>query len=288
MDKKDKGMCFVIMPISDPEDYEEGHFKRVYDDIFATAIREAGYTPKRADDENSSTMIQANIVKDIINAPMAVCDLSTRNPNVLFELGIRQAFDLPVVLVQEKGTARIFDIASINTIDYDKNMGYRNVLETQKKITASIGSTEDKEKGVNSIIKLLKITKANMPEDQGMTEMDELRMLMYSMRNEMEEIRREMLKDEDIINPQNIRTYSRRNETYMYYHNKIQELRRMFHLSQMSDEEVQPEIRMEMNIESQKLMSKIETEKNISEREKKELMNMVLRIKREMVREIVI
>lgn len=46
MDKKDKGMCFVIMPISDPEDYEEGHFKRVYDDIFATAIREAGYTPK--------------------------------------------------------------------------------------------------------------------------------------------------------------------------------------------------------------------------------------------------
>lgn len=233
-------------------------------------------------------MIQANIVKDIINAPMAVCDLSTRNPNVLFELGIRQAFDLPVVLVQEKGTARIFDIASINTIDYDKNMGYRNVLETQKKITASIGSTEDKEKGVNSIIKLLKITKANMPEDQGMTEMDELRMLMYSMRNEMEEIRREMLKDEDIINPQNIRTYSRRNETYMYYHNKIQELRRMFHLSQMSDEEVQPEIRMEMNIESQKLMSKIETEKNISEREKKELMNMVLRIKREMVREIVI
>ena len=124
---KEKEQCFVIMPISDPEGYESGHFKYVYDDIFKPAIEEAGFEPKRADDDGSSSMIQVNIIKDIIESPMAICDLSTRNPNVLFELGIRQAFDLPVVLVQEEGTPRIFDISTINTIDYRKSLKYREV-----------------------------------------------------------------------------------------------------------------------------------------------------------------
>ena len=110
MEENKNNQCFVIMPISDPEDYEPGHFKCVYEDILIPAIKEAGYTPKRADDDKSSSMIQVNIIQDIIESPMAVCDLSSRNPNVLFELGIRQAFDLPVVLVQEEGTPRIFDI----------------------------------------------------------------------------------------------------------------------------------------------------------------------------------
>ena len=103
------------MPISDPEGYNEGHFKCVYEDILKPAIENAGYEAFRVDEKKSSNMIQVSIIDEIISAPMAICDLSTRNPNVLFELGIRQAFDLPVVLVQEENTPRIFDIANINT-----------------------------------------------------------------------------------------------------------------------------------------------------------------------------
>ena len=147
--------CFVIMPISDPEDYEAGHFKSVYEDIFIPAIKEAGYIPKRADDDKSSSMIQVNIIRDIVESPMAICDLSSKNPNVLFELGIRQAFDLPVVLVQEEGTPRIFDISTINTIDYSKELLYKSVINDRKKITEAILQTGDNAKGINSIVKLL-------------------------------------------------------------------------------------------------------------------------------------
>ena len=147
--------CFVIMPISDPKDYEAGHFKSVYEDIFIPAIEDAGYTPKRADDDKSSSMIQVNIIRDIIDSPMAICDLSSRNPNVLFELGIRQAFDLPVVLVQEEGTPRIFDISTINTIDYGKELLYRKVINDREKIKEAILQTRDNDKGINSIVKLL-------------------------------------------------------------------------------------------------------------------------------------
>lgn len=144
---------FVIMPISDPKEYEPGHFKCVYEDIFAPAIKDAGYIPKRADDDKSSSMIQVNIIRDIIDSPMAICDLSSKNPNVLFELGIRQAFDLPVVLVQEEGTPRIFDISTINTIDYGKELLYRSVINDRKKIKEAILKTRDNTKGINSIVK---------------------------------------------------------------------------------------------------------------------------------------
>lgn len=186
MEKGSKGNCFVIMPISDTEGYKKGHFEHVYKDIFSAAIIEAGYTPKRADDENSSTMIQVNIIKDIIEAPMAICDLSSRNPNVLFELGIRQAFDLPVVLVQEEGTPRIFDISTINTINYRKEMIYYEVIEDREKILKAILATSNSSQGVNSIIKLLEIGKKAEISDDKLTEDDEIKLLLYSISNQVE------------------------------------------------------------------------------------------------------
>lgn len=152
--------CFVIMPISDPEGYQNGHFKRVYQDIFKPAINAAGFKAFRADDSKGTNLIQLEIIRKLIECPMAICDLSSRNPNVLFELGIRQAFDKPVVLVQECNTPRIFDISSIKTIDYRRERLYHEVLEDQKNIELAIKETwENKEndKSINSIVKLLSL-----------------------------------------------------------------------------------------------------------------------------------
>ena len=106
---KEKRICFVIMPFSDPEGYEQGHFKKVYEQIFKPAIQDAGFEPFRMDDSNKSTLIHADMFDHLIHDAIALCDLSAKNPNVLYELGIRHAFDLPVVLVQEEGQSKIFD-----------------------------------------------------------------------------------------------------------------------------------------------------------------------------------
>ena len=117
--------CFVIMPFSDGEAYEKGHFRSVYEDIIVPAVNESGYIPHRADDVNQTNLIHLDILKRLIDAPICVCDLSSRNPNVLFELGIRQAFDKPVVLIQESETPKIFDISMLRIIEYSKDMKYR-------------------------------------------------------------------------------------------------------------------------------------------------------------------
>ena len=191
--KNNSQTCFVIMPISDPETYENGHFRCVYEDIFCPAIEAAGYVPKRADDDKSSSMIQVNIIKDIIEAPMAICDLSTRNPNVLFELGIRQAFGLPVVLVQEEGTPRIFDISTINTVDYRKKLNYREVLEDREKIASAIKATTENN-DLNSIIRLLDITQKAELKANASNDKDDIKVLLLAMTNEIQQLKNEVSK----------------------------------------------------------------------------------------------
>lgn len=177
--------CFVIMPISDPENYENGHFQHVYDDIVSKACESAGFKPIRADDVLETNLIHLDVLKRIIETPMAVCDLSNRNPNVLFELGLRQAFDKPVVLIQEKGTPAIFDIAPLRYTEYRKERIYHQVLEDQKCIADAITATKkatDEGIGINSMVQLLSLTSsAQLKDFRGEESNPMMQMLMAEM-----------------------------------------------------------------------------------------------------------
>lgn len=162
--------CFVLMPISKVDGYSEDHFLRVYEDIIKVGIEQAQYVPVRSDEVKETNLIHLDILKKLIDAPIAVCDLSTRNPNVLFELGIRQAFDKPVVLIQEKGTPKIFDINPLRYLEYSKEMKYHEVLKTQKELKQAIEATKAAENdngNINSIVRLLALSSATIPNMEG-------------------------------------------------------------------------------------------------------------------------
>lgn len=114
--------CFVIMPISESGSYPEGHFKRVYEYIIKSACLKAQFKPIRSDDILNTNYIAIDVIKRIINSDMAICDLSSRNPNVFYELGIRQAFNRPVTLIRDSLTDRVFDIQGFRDIEYDENL----------------------------------------------------------------------------------------------------------------------------------------------------------------------
>lgn len=162
-DKKKEERCFVIMPISDQAGYPEGHFTKVYDQIFKPAIEQAGYEAYRVDENVISDPIIGKIFEAIQECPMALCDLSSRNPNVLYELGLRQAYDKPVVLVQDEKTERIFDVSGINTLRYESARLYEDVIAAREKITEAICETKQGKK--NSIIKIVKAQTAEISTD---------------------------------------------------------------------------------------------------------------------------
>lgn len=171
MTKNIDNSCFIIMPISDVEGYASGHFLHVYEDIIKPAVESAKYKPIRADEVKETNFIHLDMLKKLIEAPIAICDLSTRNPNVLFELGIRQAFDKPVVLIQEKGTPKIFDIAPLRYLEYSKEMKYHEVIKTQKELEEAITATktaEGEHGNINSIVRLMALSSpASIPNIEG-------------------------------------------------------------------------------------------------------------------------
>lgn len=183
---KDK-RCFVIMPISDQGDYSEGHFTMVYEQIFKPAILKAGFEPYRVDENKICDSIINRIFEAVQNCPMALCDLSNRNPNVLYELGLRQAYDKPVVLVQDEKTERIFDVSGINTVGYKSMRLYEDVIEARKKITEAIKSTRDGKE--ISIVKVMKAEVANI-NSENLTKEDKMSIMLNNIMNDIQEIKR--------------------------------------------------------------------------------------------------
>ena len=116
--------CFVVMPISTPADLvaayggDEDHFRHVLRDLLAPAVKQAGFDviPPAVD---NSEVIQAEIIKNLAVADLVLCDMSTLNPNVFFELGIRVALDRPVAMIRDDLTAVIpFDNAIVGCHTY--------------------------------------------------------------------------------------------------------------------------------------------------------------------------
>lgn len=192
----EKEKCFVIMPISDQGDYPSEHFTKVYEQIFCPAIVEAGYEPYRVDEDKICTSIIGKIFSAVQDCPMAICDLSNRNPNVLYELGLRQAYDKPVVLVQDEKTERIFDVSGINTVTYNSNRLYENVVDDRKKITEAIKATRDGK--TNSVIKIIKAEGAQF-SSENMSKEDKLEILLSSIMNELESLKAEKRREESLF-----------------------------------------------------------------------------------------
>jgi hypothetical protein len=163
-ESKTEPVCFVVMPISDVEGYEPGHFGRVYEHIIKPACKIAGLQPIRADEVQVTNYIALDILRKILDADMVICDLSAKNPNVLYELGIRQAFNLPVTLIKDSKTSRIFDIQGLRDIEYDESLRIDKINDAVESIANTLKNTSTlDENEVNSLVQLLGVQSAKLP-----------------------------------------------------------------------------------------------------------------------------
>lgn len=169
-ESSEKPICFVVMPISDPDGYAQGHFARVYEHLLKPAIVAAGYEPVRADDTNKTDYIVVGIIKRVVESAIVLCDYSSRNPNVMYELGIRHAFNLPVVLIKDRATEKVFDIQGLRYIEYDETLRVDTVQRDMLKISKAMKETMDSNDGtVNSVVHLAGVTPAKVPDAQAVT-----------------------------------------------------------------------------------------------------------------------
>lgn len=119
--KNDK-TCFVIMPFGEKAD-ADGHvidFDKIYQFIIKQAVESIGIKCTRCDEISESGWIHADMFTQILEADVAIVDITSLNANVFYELGVRHALASSVtVLIRQKGTHAPFNIQGLRIIDYD-------------------------------------------------------------------------------------------------------------------------------------------------------------------------
>ena len=75
--------CGIIMPISSIGKYTETHWAEVKA-ILDEVILDAGFAPNLVSDANDVGIIHNRIVSNIVENPILICDVSGKNPNVMF------------------------------------------------------------------------------------------------------------------------------------------------------------------------------------------------------------
>ena len=168
-----KKTCFIVMPIANTDGYDDGHFQRVYQHLIKPACSDAGFKPVRADEVSNSNFIVVDILKKIVESDLVICDLSSKNPNVMYELGIRQAFNKPTVLIKDDRTKPVFDIQGIRYHEYHSSLRIDTVQRDTKSISKAITNTcecNPEDSNVNSLIQLLAIQPATIPNSKVLSE----------------------------------------------------------------------------------------------------------------------
>lgn len=132
--------CFVMQPFAAPlGDY--------YEKIYRPAIEKAGLRPVRADAEIFGTgKIIDQVWHGINAAKVLVAELTTRNPNVFYELGLAHAMNKPVVLVSAKEEDVPFDLQHIRVIYYDTTdpfWGSKLIEKVAENILSAIQNPEE-------------------------------------------------------------------------------------------------------------------------------------------------
>jgi hypothetical protein len=127
--KKGALKAFVIMPFVERNNTRaNGFFKEVLDNLIIPAGIEAGFNVETANKQGSD-VIQSTIINDLLEADLVIADLTDHNPNVLFELGLRMANDMPIALIKSKDTGRIFDVDNmLRVYEYNENL-WKSTIE---------------------------------------------------------------------------------------------------------------------------------------------------------------
>ena len=91
MIKREK-ICFVIMGFGkkqDPYSTRTIDLDESYNKIINTAVTQSGWQCIRADQIVESAMIDRSMYALLYKADLVIADLTTLNPNAMYELGVR-------------------------------------------------------------------------------------------------------------------------------------------------------------------------------------------------------
>jgi hypothetical protein len=172
IDENSELTCGIVMPISSIDGCSESHWSDVLE-ILTETIEESGFKAQLVSFGDDIGVIQKRIIQNLYDNPIVICDVSGKNPNVMFELGIRLAFDKPTIIVKDDKTTYSFDTSPIEHLEYPRDLRFNKIVEFKESLLEKIKKTYERsvnDKEYSTFLKhfgefkVSKINKKEVPE----------------------------------------------------------------------------------------------------------------------------
>lgn len=144
-----KKICFVIMGYgkkTDPTLGKTFDLDKTYYNIIKPAVVAAGYECVRGDEVQESGLIDRSMYGLLIYSDLVIADITTFNPNAIYELGIRHAArPFSTIVMKERDGAIPFDINHNKTFTYShmgEDISATEAARCQEALTNLIFSVE--------------------------------------------------------------------------------------------------------------------------------------------------
>jgi hypothetical protein len=111
---KVENTCFVVMPFG-------SLYQTQYERVIRPAIEELGLKCIRGDEIYSKPNIMSDIWKSIRSSRLLIAELTGRNANVFYEIGLAHAIGKPIILLTRNEDDVPFDLKALRYRYYDVN-----------------------------------------------------------------------------------------------------------------------------------------------------------------------
>jgi hypothetical protein len=108
---------FVIQQIGATDSPERRRADEIYEGIIVPAVKDAGLQPYRADLDLTPGAITPKMLSELLNARVVVADLTGRNPNVFYELGVTHSYARPLISIADSSKSLPFDAKDERVIE---------------------------------------------------------------------------------------------------------------------------------------------------------------------------
>lgn len=137
----EKKRCFVIAEFGKEGSDKRQRGDQVFSEIIKPAAKKCGYEAKRLLESAKPGMMVLEILSHLMNDDLVVADLTDSNPNVFYELGIRQMIYKPVIqMLEGKPEDLPFDVRGYKTIIFSREEG--GIEAAKRKLIAQIRESE--------------------------------------------------------------------------------------------------------------------------------------------------
>jgi len=133
-------ICFVIMPFSQTASCTEDEWTKVFETIFKPAIENAGLGYECRRSVATRGNIVGGILRDLNDAHVILADLTDRNANVFYELGVRHALTNRTIIVAQRREHIPFDLQSYasHVYNWKSEAGKHDFASTIKRVLEEI------------------------------------------------------------------------------------------------------------------------------------------------------